>query len=350
MDPQAKYLSPKPSVRRPAVSQSSGSPAISLASFSARFARLMARTIPYRSSIKCTSAEQLCTLSKPNFQKQRGTKSAGEHSSRPSGDPPVIGEPNLSCLVTDRTPYAKKIVTTILAKAATDMQDASSTGLPSDLRLHAPKESRAPPNTAYGPIQTSEQCISPIIEDEKAIQSPGYTATSVATEEYESNQNWCNCEDSQVTSARSSSCFSNDPCSLSYAPSTELTDSTSSRRFSQLDSPVSTEQDKRVHWTEDGTEVSVAFAVNERMKTSDEGLRLPSPRFLGYSLPEADQGSMLTIKPVPSNPFQPPDFGSPIHPNDSRKRVHTWNDGTEHPMTAFEELVDDLGYLSGLIN
>lgn len=62
--------------------------------------------------------------------------------------------------------------------------------------------------------------------------------------------------------------------------------------------------------------------------------------FVGYNLPEPDQGSTPTLKKLPNK-----SFGSSKH-----DQVHSWNDGSEHRMTALETLITDLGYLGKVIN
>ena len=72
--------------------------------------------------------------------------------------------------------------------------------------------------------------------------------------------------------------------------------------------------------------------------------------FQGYSLPENEQASVLTIRKLPSIVFKPSTSDSRSNrPNSKQDLVHSWNDGSEHRMSALEELVDDLGYLGELI-
>lgn len=68
-----------------------------------------------------------------------------------------------------------------------------------------------------------------------------------------------------------------------------------------------------------------------------------------YSLPNHDH-SILTIRKLPSITLKNTD-GASSFPQQSSKQdlVHSWNDGSEHHMTALEELVDDLGYLGRVI-
>lgn len=62
--------------------------------------------------------------------------------------------------------------------------------------------------------------------------------------------------------------------------------------------------------------------------------------FVGYNLAEPDQGSMRTLKKLPNQSSN----------TSTHDQVHSWNDGSEHRMTALESLITDLGYLGKLIN
>lgn len=71
--------------------------------------------------------------------------------------------------------------------------------------------------------------------------------------------------------------------------------------------------------------------------------------FQEYSLSETDQASVLTVRKDPNASLEAPGFGPPYGQPANKELVHSWNDGSEHRMTALEELVDDLGYLGELI-
>lgn len=76
----------------------------------------------------------------------------------------------------------------------------------------------------------------------------------------------------------------------------------------------------------------------------------PLGGFQGYSLPDHDHASALTIRKLPSITLKKRDCASPFTQQSSKQDlVHSWNDGSEHRVTALEELVDDLGYLGKLI-
>ena len=72
--------------------------------------------------------------------------------------------------------------------------------------------------------------------------------------------------------------------------------------------------------------------------------------FQNYSLPDHDHASALTIRKLPSITFKTRDDASPFAQTGCNQGlVHSWNDGSEHRMTALGELFDDLGYLGELI-
>lgn len=66
----------------------------------------------------------------------------------------------------------------------------------------------------------------------------------------------------------------------------------------------------------------------------------PFHGFIGYSLPEPDQGSTPTLKRLPNKSFN----------SSKHDQVRSWNDGSEHRMTALETLITDMGYLGKVIN
>lgn len=71
--------------------------------------------------------------------------------------------------------------------------------------------------------------------------------------------------------------------------------------------------------------------------------------FQEYSLSETDQASVLTVCKDPNDSLESSRFGKSYGQHGGTDLVHSWNDGSEHRMTALEELVDDLGYLGELI-
>ncbi|KAI4142266.1 MAG: hypothetical protein L6R39_005010 [Caloplaca ligustica] len=71
----------------------------------------------------------------------------------------------------------------------------------------------------------------------------------------------------------------------------------------------------------------------------------PSPSFQGYSLPQEDHASTLTLR-KPANAVFPPTQDQ----SQNDHLVQSWNDGSGHPhLTASDGLADDLGYLGQVI-
>ncbi len=76
---------------------------------------------------------------------------------------------------------------------------------------------------------------------------------------------------------------------------------------------------------------------------------LHSSTFQGYSLPREDHESELTLRKIPTPRFPTPRREPTIESQDSAGFVQSWNDGSAHRLTATEELLSELGYLSGMI-
>jgi hypothetical protein len=74
------------------------------------------------------------------------------------------------------------------------------------------------------------------------------------------------------------------------------------------------------------------------------------PDFFSYQLPQPEQGSNMTLKTLPSNPLSTSEGHRRYGSKSIHDQVRSWNDGSEHRMTALEALVNDLGYLGELIN
>ena len=76
--------------------------------------------------------------------------------------------------------------------------------------------------------------------------------------------------------------------------------------------------------------------------------QLSSQGFQGYSLPEADHISNLTLRQLPSKNYTDSQDLSPS--TESRHFVQSWDDGSDQRhLTALDELVDDLGHLGRII-
>ncbi|KAL8823180.1 MAG: hypothetical protein Q9191_006100 [Dirinaria sp. TL-2023a] len=355
MDPKAKYLSPKPSAHRTVASRLSIVSKSSLANLSARFARLIVRQLPDHSKISCRSTKQRCKSSgyspercspAASFQTQRATKSAGDEPPHESQNSLVATKRKVSGSARDIHRHAEEAVTATLAKTATNVHHASGvTEAQSDSPALCSSGPQAPPNTAQRSVYPPKRSSSPPAEFDSLTRLALGKAISHSTDDSEVPHEWYDAGNCNIVSARSSSYFSNDVCSLSFGQSTDPTSSLSPQRSSHSESPFSGE----MSWIEDRPDASIAYSVYRPTETSEIGLPLSSPHFSGYSPSEADHGSMLTIKEPQSAPFEPLGFRSPLHQNDSQIRVQAWNDATKHPASALEELIDDLGYLGELI-
>ena len=71
----------------------------------------------------------------------------------------------------------------------------------------------------------------------------------------------------------------------------------------------------------------------------------PAHGFQGYSLPIRDQASSVTIKKPPMPCGEVP----PLPRHASAQLVHSWDDGTPQRLTGAGAMMDELGYLGGLI-
>lgn len=71
--------------------------------------------------------------------------------------------------------------------------------------------------------------------------------------------------------------------------------------------------------------------------------------FQGYSLPERELGSSLTLRKPETATVSHNSDRSLRRQNSKQDLVQSWNDGSEHHMSALAELIGDLGYLGELI-
>lgn len=72
--------------------------------------------------------------------------------------------------------------------------------------------------------------------------------------------------------------------------------------------------------------------------------------FQGYSLPSHDDAYVPAVRERRSLTFRQADDASSLSQQQTKQDlVQSWNDGSQHHMTALGELVDDLGYLGKLI-
>ena len=198
-----------------------------------------------------------------------------------------------------------------------------------------PTDSRLLSNSSYG------QCL----------KAPGYPD---------------NVLEHSCTSARSSSNSTSDLCSLSFGLSTTRTNSTSIQRFSQPDSPtldirdqgLASYNDERSYFLsprlpadaddwfshENGhylQPATVSAFITE--KKPDLSLALNPSLFETqcYSLPEAEHGSTLTLKPGAHTFSEPANLNPIFQRNDDSSHDH---------MTTLLEFFDDHGYLGEMIH
>ena len=76
----------------------------------------------------------------------------------------------------------------------------------------------------------------------------------------------------------------------------------------------------------------------------------PLGGFQGYSPHDHAHASAITVRKLPRISSKKTDCAPPFTQQSSKQDlVHSWNDGSEHHVTALEELVDDLGYLGEVI-
>lgn len=154
--------------------------------------------------------------------------------------------------------------------------------------------------------------------------------------------------------------------SPNLAASTVQTDAMSPYHLSQPTSPLRSDsgeglQDLRDDYTSetqsknldgDFEKLHVQPYGEQYSITSHQPLYRSSGGFEGYSLPEEEQSSVLTLRTFPIATFKSPNGDSLFSQQGSKDLVHSWNDGSEHRihMTALDELVEDLGYLGEIIN
>lgn len=132
----------------------------------------------------------------------------------------------------------------------------------------------------------------------------------------------------------------------------------------QFDTPANSELDEQISTIEYSTQTNAHLSNRSRNEPEDPSfhdLRITpaestgqaawfgSSGFPGYSLPEEGHASELTLRKVPTPRFSAPLPEPAIGSQNGADRVQSWNDGSEHRLTAMEELLNDLGYLGGMI-
>jgi hypothetical protein len=103
-----------------------------------------------------------------------------------------------------------------------------------------------------------------------------------------------------------------------------------------------------------GLSLSFDHADADRLVSQDHGnggQPFHHGGFHGYSLPEADHASALTITNLETatSVSSPSEERVPFESKHRQQIIDAWNDGAEHHQSSMQELVDDLGYLGELI-
>ena len=130
-----------------------------------------------------------------------------------------------------------------------------------------------------------------------------------------------------------------------------LADLISPSQLSQPDTPMMSE------FGDDGLGLSQSTAAFQSPIPSYGLQRDSTPRatvepsgFEGYCLPEVEQASTLTLRNLPAMDTNQHDSES-IYEQKSRKYlVESWNDGSENPKSAVDDIFEDLSYLGRLIH
>lgn len=391
MDPQDKYRTPKPFTRHLSISVSHvPASKVSLASLSACFSRLARKRFrdtdedqgPTNS--RCKSSKSLPRQPRvmASFHGRRAIKSAEEGldpRSRPSFVP-LVQQPRY------------------LASWSRDCMTASNAATyenPDTNRNHSPAPievglSVVEPSPAGLPVLLNTLNVS-VGGNKQIIQSENqrlYTTHDPANVTKSLDQDHHPIVDAPVhafkyapevpapryNSARSSSHFTNELCSLSFGPSTTRTGSMSPRLFSQSDSPSAGQFPEHTSWINDQATLHPLPSLNPIPKNLDVaesdsyplGVNSTVPaqyhstvdftenssrsRFQDHRPPDTEYGSTTTLKPLLANTSESLNSGSPLSQMVSRSRVQSWNDGSEDHINALSALVIDHGYLGDIIN
>lgn len=133
---------------------------------------------------------------------------------------------------------------------------------------------------------------------------------------------------------------------------TDRSDASSPCYLSEPDSPLSPDLDLQQLSIKDG---SITHSAHEdydcppwHTRAMAGGKPSPQPFFAGYSLPQSEHASTLTIKQPQLNPFQSLD-SNPFHNSNDEHNIQVLDSPPTFRTTALEELVDDLGYLGQAI-
>ncbi|MCJ1424572.1 hypothetical protein MMC29_002460 [Sticta canariensis] len=222
-------------------------------------------------------------------------------------------------------------------------------------------------NAAFEESSTNSQCrssVSATTESKSFLKIPPMDAvvaqvTQGVHDESRLPYDEVDCGAHSFSGSDSSSYSTNNLFSPGLAPGSVYTDAMSPYHLSQPDTPSISEFGGDL--LETGTDSNfephaTLFDVdgpkNIRIGSSGNLHDTEYPEldgFQGYSLSETEQASVLTLRKSSSATLESHGGGSPFGKQGSRDLVHSWNDGSEHRLTALEELFDDLGYLGEMI-
>lgn len=386
MDPQDKYRPAKPRNHRSSIE---GPPSLpdksSLGRLSACISKLVRRTRDLEDKNRKCSRRQCKTSSSVSrhsplsagFQRKRTVKSAGGGFSRRRAAM-LAGTARESSHMVSRAQGDRMGVYAAARSNTESRRHQLSNPANVESSTVAPRYApHVPPNTPSArEVEIKE--VSGLTKTDNHISPPFNESTNLLDRSYDHCYEAFNNMDNDAegyVSARSSSNFASDLCSLSFGPSTTLSSSLSPERFSQPASPTLGIWGNDAPYYYDGAPDYVSsqnVLVAEDKNASRGNTHLPStfsrssdaenrsefaliqevarldPRC--YSLPEAEHGSTLTLKPVNSTVFDPADYSFAVPPTETYHDAEIWNGGSQDHMTALSELVDDHGYLSEIIH
>jgi len=170
------------------------------------------------------------------------------------------------------------------------------------------------------------------------------------------------------TESSPGSCAASDDDSPYHTSNTTQSGPMSPLHLSQAETPVMSDFDEE--YPPLGHDLSSSLAqltfsdLDQPMKPPAQAAPPPPPRssplspadsqsanlvpgaggFQGYSRPDADNASVLTLKKLPSMTFQPADAAS------TQYMVRSWDDGNPHHSSGLGKLMHELAYMGELIN
>ena len=149
---------------------------------------------------------------------------------------------------------------------------------------------------------------------------------------------------SYLTNSGSSSYITNHVFSPSLSSATAYTGSISPSHLSQPKTPSTSDCGESSPGDVPARTLPIGYG-----RTRRDSVIVGSSRFEGYNLPEAEQASALTLRQLPSAVMMQADGESSYEQKSGKDLVQSWNDGSEHRVTALEDIFEDLSYLGTAI-